>query len=164
MSANNRQPTELVVAKGKKHFTKDELEERRERDVKAPADAIAAPKYLTAKQKREFNEIAKQLQDIGIMANVDCDVLAMYVKSRAEYVEYSKKLSELQKKDSPAAVDILVKYDGLRDRAFKRCMTAARELGLTITSRGRLVMPKAKESEEAPKGMQAFLMERDRVG
>lgn len=163
MSANNRQPTELVVAKGKKHFTKDELEERRERDVKAPDDAIEAPQYLTNKQKKEFDAIAEQLQEIGIMANVDCDVLAMYVKSRAEYVEYGKQVSKLRK-DKLTSVDTIVKYDGLRDRAFKRCMTAARELGLTITSRGRLVMPKAKESEEAPEGMKAFLMERDRVG
>lgn len=167
MSANNRQPTALVIAKGKKHLTKDETEERLKKEPKAPSNAIVAPKYLSAKQRREFDQIAKQLKEIGIMANVDCDVLAMFVKSRAEYVEYGKMLNDMQKKakeGSVISVDNLVKVDSLRDKSFKRCLASAKELGLSITSRCRIVMPKAKEDEEQPVGMQAFLMGRDRVG
>ena len=52
--AGQRQPIELVVAKGKKHLTKAEIEERKRTEVKAPADKVTAPPYLTPEQKKKF--------------------------------------------------------------------------------------------------------------
>ena len=46
--ARPREPINLIEAKGRKHLTKKEIEECRESEVKAPADSIEAPSYLTA--------------------------------------------------------------------------------------------------------------------
>ena len=52
--AGARQPIQLVMAKGAKHLTKKEIEERVSSEVQPCTDGIAAPSYLTAKQKKQF--------------------------------------------------------------------------------------------------------------
>ena len=88
--ARPRQPINLLEAKGKKHLTKAEIEERRSTEVTASDDNIVAPEYLTVKQKREFDKIAKQLVDIKIMANLDCDALARFIIAKDQYVKFTK--------------------------------------------------------------------------
>lgn len=50
--AGQRQPIALVQAKGKKHLTKAEIEERQRTEVKAAADKVTAPQYLSQTQKK----------------------------------------------------------------------------------------------------------------
>ena len=40
---------------------------------------------------------------------------------------------------------LLEKYENLRDKALKQCRACASDLGLTISSRCKLVAPKAEE-------------------
>lgn len=54
--AGQRQPIALVQAKGKKHLTKAEIEERQRTEVKAAADKVTAPQYLSPTQKRTFKK------------------------------------------------------------------------------------------------------------
>ena len=66
--AGQRQPIELVLAKGSKHLTKKEIEERKSSEVKPITDDISPPPYLsTKKQKEEFNKIANQLMKLEIL-------------------------------------------------------------------------------------------------
>jgi P27 family predicted phage terminase small subunit len=46
--------------------------------------------------------------------------------------------------DSDGVSD-MVKFANMRDKAFKQVMKCASELGLTITSRCKLVVPKQEE-------------------
>ena len=80
--AGARQPTALVELKGKKHFTKAELEERKNAEVNADADNIVPPDYLTEKQAGEFLALADELKRCEIMTNLDCDALARFVVAR----------------------------------------------------------------------------------
>ena len=77
--AGPRQPIDLLKAKKKAHLTKAEIEEREKAEIHAPADAVEPPKYLIKRQKDEFNRIAAQLIDLGIMSNLDCESLARYI-------------------------------------------------------------------------------------
>ncbi|MDD2218287.1 MAG: phage terminase small subunit P27 family [Eubacteriales bacterium] len=141
--AGPRQPIDLVKAKGKKHLTKTEIEERRNSEVKAATNKIEAPAYLKKSQKNEFNKIAIELLDMGIMSNLDCDVLAQYITSREMYIKLTKELRK-----SKNSGEDLARYEriaSLQDKYFKQCITVARELGLTISSRCRLVAPASKE-------------------
>ena len=52
--AGTRQPTDLVVMKGKKHLTKAEIEARKNAEVVAPNDKVKPPTYLTPKQKNKY--------------------------------------------------------------------------------------------------------------
>ena len=53
--AGARQPTALVELKGKKHFTKAELEERKNAEVNADTDNIVPPDYLTENKPVSFS-------------------------------------------------------------------------------------------------------------
>jgi phage terminase small subunit len=90
--ARPREPINLLEAKARKHLTKAEIEERQENEVKAPSDKIRAPSYLTAELRREFNIIAKQLVDVGIMTNLDVDALARFIIARTMYITLSMQI------------------------------------------------------------------------
>ena len=157
--ARPREPIELIVAKGNKHLTKAEIEARRATEVQPCADDLTPPSYLTAKQKKHFARLADQLAKIGILGETDTEALARYVTAEALYEGAVKDLRALQKNrpnDPDAeryyadvatwteAMDVATK---LQDRYFKQAQAAARDLGLTISSRCKLVAP---VKDEAP--------------
>lgn len=149
--SGTRQPTNLLLLTGKKHFTKAELEERRKHEIAAPSDNIAPPEYLTRKQAVKFVDLACELLRVEIMGNLDCDALARYIQSEEKYLKYDKLVSQMLRKagtaDKAAAVVlVLEKLENLRDKALKQCRSAALDLGLTVSSRCRLVVPKAPEA------------------
>lgn len=151
--AGARQPTNVVLANGKKHFTKQEIENRLNAEIEPLTENIEAPSYLSKAQKKEFNEISDQLQELGIMSETDVDALARYIISRGLYVKTSK---QLRKKEILEDPDKLDKYVKNQDRFFKQCRNSAMDLGLTITSRCRLCVPPAKEPEKPPNKFSAF--------
>lgn len=154
--ARPREPIELVKAKGKKHLTRAEYEARKSAEITAKNDNVVPPAYLTKKEKEKFNEIAQQLIEIGIMTNLDCDILARYVRADSEYLKLTKQLNKIKfapDKKSPVAEETQIaeqlgEYGYLQKlqlKAAKQCNECARELGLTISSRCKLAMPKAEE-------------------
>lgn len=140
--AGQRQPIELVIANGKKNLTKAEIQERRDSEVKPITDNIIAPSYLTKKQKEEFNDIADQLQKLKIMGETDVDALARYILARDLYVKITKQMRKAEVMNNPVILD---KYMKNQDRAFKQCRSSANDLGLSISSRCKLVVPVAKD-------------------
>ena len=140
--ARPRQPIELVEIKGKKHLTKKEIKDRKETEVKGNADNISAPEYLDKNQKAEFQKISDELLSIGIMSNLDCDGLARYIIAETNY----NKVTEIIKNyDIAGDIDGYAKLVSVQDKYFKQCRSSASDMGLTITSRCRLVVPKAEE-------------------
>ena len=55
----NRQPVALIEAKGKKHLSKKEKEEREKTEVKVDLRNVEIPSYLPKKLKKEFEEYMK---------------------------------------------------------------------------------------------------------
>lgn len=157
--AGQRQPIELVIANGKKNLTKKEIHDRLNSEVKPCTDEIAAPSYLTAAQKKDFDKIAAQLEKLGIMGETDCETLARYVTAQSLYAQAVKDLRKLSKerpKDADALA--LVQWAQLQeimdkriDRYFKQATAAASKLGLTISDRCRLVVPDAPEAPKPDK-------------
>jgi P27 family predicted phage terminase small subunit len=148
----------LNLANGGKNWTKEEIQQRLDSEVQPVTDGIAAPSSLTAKQKKEFERIAGQLQKLKIMGETDCDTLGRYVVAQDLYTQAVKDLRAVQKqrpKGADADVESLVTWaamleqlDKRVERYFKQANTAASALGLTISSRCKLVVP---VKEEAPK-------------
>lgn len=155
-----REPIALIMAKGKKHLTKEEIEKRQNTEVNTDGyKNVKAPSYLSKKQKQEFAEIATKLLGIGIMCELDEDCLARYLIAQDNYLKFTKllnaaikKKSSKQYKDNAEMQRILsadIEANLIhQDRAFKQCNSCADKLGLTITSRCRLVVP---EPPEKPK-------------
>lgn len=158
--AGQRQPIGLVQANGRKHLTKEEIRKRQAEEVQPCTDGIEAPGFLTATQKKQFDKIAGQLQKIKIMGETDVDALARYITAQSLYEAAVRELRKLAK-DRPKDKEAEGYYKDLelwyvlndlatkkQDRYFKQSQTAARDLGLTISSRCKLQVP---VTEEAPK-------------
>lgn len=142
--AGPRQPIELLQIKGKKHLTKAEIEERKNSEVTAESDNIVPPEYLTKKQAEEFLTLADELKRCEIMTNLDCDALARFILAREDYVAYTKLVRSIRKDiDNLVALE---KADKLKRGAFADCNTAAKELGMTISSRCKLIVPKRDDA------------------
>lgn len=177
--ARSREPVDLIKAKGKKHLTKNEYEERKAQEVEVPFVDIKPPSYLKGKKRiKEFKHYSEMLVEIGIFTELDVDVLAKYIISKELYLEYTKQLEEVVSKsvivDKWSALDgivfnaeneatlrdllemILRRQKGddttvlmnLQDKAFKQCLMCAKELGLTITSRCKLIIPQPPDDDD----------------
>ena len=166
--AGQKQPIELVKAKGRKHLTKAEIEERENSEVVAPDDHVEPPAFLTAKQKKVFQKLAEELAEIKLVANVDCEALARLVIAQEQFVEVTKMM-----KKTPLMVEVPVyeirensdtgekehvqvgtrlivngereKLMIIQDRCMKQCRQGASDFGMTVSSRCRLAVPKPRE-------------------
>lgn len=141
--ARPRQPTDLLLIKGKKHLTKAEIEDRKSKEVKASADNIEPPSYLPAELKEEFNRIAGELIEIGIMSNLDSEALGRFITSEYQYQQITSRMLKLK------TIGIkYFEYMNFQEKAFKMARQAASDLGLTISSRCKLVVPKKEDKKE----------------
>ena len=140
--SGQRLPTEVVKARGNKHFTKAELEERESKEIKPITDNIVAPAYLTKKQKEDFYEISEQLEKLNIMGNTDVDALARYIVANDFYINAVKQMRKPEVKNDPIKFDTWAK---IQERYFKQCRSSANDLGLSISSRCKLVVPQPKQ-------------------
>lgn len=140
--ARPRQPIALVQAKGKKHLTKAEIEAREKSEIKVDFKDVKPPSYLPPNLIDEFNDIANKLLHIGIMTELDEDVLAMHLLSKQSYLQYTSMLSKAVRNNKISEMEKLM---SLQDKAFKQAMTTANALGLTITGRCKLVMPQVEQ-------------------
>jgi P27 family predicted phage terminase small subunit len=138
--ARPRQPVELLVYKGKKNLTKKEIEDRKSQEVKVAKDKVKAPTYLPKELKKEFKKISDELLKVGIMTNLDVDALARFLFAKKMYLAVTNKLL-----DRPELLWVDKDTLGNQDKLFKQCRTAANDLGLTISSRCKLVVPKKEE-------------------
>lgn len=181
--ARPKEPIDLIKAKGKKHLTKKEYEDRKSEEVDVPFTDIRPPEYLKGKKRiEEFNHYAEMLSEIGIFTELDVDVLAKYILSKEMYLKYTEQLEKVVSKEAIVhkwsvidnlaglcdveegtlddLVALLTKIArrqrgddatvlmNLQDKAFKQSLACARELGLTITSRCKLVVPKPPDDED----------------
>lgn len=168
--AGQRQPIALVEMKGKKHLTKAEIEARKNSEVVAPNDKVKPPSYLTQDQKKRFRELAKELLEIKLIANVDCDALARLLIAQEQYIEITEQI-----RNTPLMEDVPV-YETrenpdtgekervqvgtrqvvngererlmiIQDRCMKQCRQGASDFGMTVSSRCRLVVPKPQQQK-----------------
>ncbi len=144
--AGQRLPLEVVVARGSKHLTKAEIQERKDREIKPITDYIIAPTFLTKKQTEEFNRIADQLKKLKIMGETDVDALARYITAKAMYENAVKQMRKTEVKSNPVLFE---KWLKIQDKLFKQCRSSANDLGLSISSRCKLVVPEG--NKETPK-------------
>ena len=144
MRGRPKQPIDLVVANGRKNLSKAEIEKRRAEELKVPFKDIQPPSYLPDSLKDEFNEISDQLLTLNIMTELDEDTLARYLLAKQQYLQLTLQLNKAMREND---IDRMVKLQNMQDKAFKQCRSGASDLGLTITSRARLVVPQT----EAPK-------------
>ena len=141
-----RLPIEVVKARGNKHLTKAEIQERESREIKPITDNIIAPEYLNKKQTEEFYKIADQLKKLKIMGETDVDALGRYITAKSMYENAVKQMGKKEVQGDPFVFE---KWLNIQDKLFRQCRSSANDLGLSISSRCKLVVPETKT--ETPK-------------
>lgn len=144
--AGTRQPTDLVVMNGRKHLGKAEEADRRAREVKAPPAVKAKPpKWLPDALKKDFRAVGKKLIELGIYSDLDADTLGRYLISAHQYLLATGEAERALVQKNMTVADA---WGRIQERYAKQARNHANDLGLTVTSRCRLVMPKKDEPEE----------------
>ena len=133
------EPIALLEAKGKAHLSQAQIEERRERELKVPYMDVIPPDYLTDAQKEKFMHYAEMLLALGIMTELDVDCLARYIVSFDLYLVYTESVKALLTAQN---FEELKSVQTMQDKMFKQAQASARDLGLTVTSRCKIVAPK----------------------
>lgn len=141
----NKKPIEVIKAEGKCHLTKKQIQEREDGELKVPFTDVKPPSYLNSKQKRKFKNIAEMLLALNILTELDVDCLALYIVSLDLYLTYTEELTKIIPKNDMKALKDL---QNLQDKTLRQCLSCAKELGLTITSRAKLVIPTPPEQNE----------------
>lgn len=110
----------------------------------------SCPAHLNPSGKAEWKRLARELQAIGILTQIDRGVLAGYCQSWGRWVEAERKL-----KESPALIRTPAGYVQLSpwltiaNRERELMLRFMAELGLTPSSRTRLnVQPPVKKPWE----------------
>ena len=114
----SRLPIELVKARGAKHLTKKEIEERTKQEIKPITDDIIAPSYLSSKQKKEFYTIAEQLKKLKILGETDVDALGRYITANGFYINAVKQMRKKENKEDPLKFEA---WSKIQERYFKQC-------------------------------------------
>lgn len=178
MAGRPREPIDLIKAKGRKHLTAAEYDERKSSEIDVPYRDITPPKWLSAKQQKEFMCIADKLLGIDIMTELDVDVLAQYILAKELYLQYSDQLKKIlakrnavhkwgvieqiaqnceEEEEMRELLEAILRRQrgddatvlmNLQDKAFKQCLACAKELGLTIKGRAQLVIPQPPEDDD----------------
>ena len=168
----------VVEGGGGKHWTKAEVEARKASEPKLPKPkALKPPDWLSDPAKKLFKSYAKQLLEFpaGIISTLDVGTLSKHCDNEHKYSEASRKadvwadreqqyMSEyLQLKDDGASLSEIEKardeyveaqekvkfYVELMVKHEKMARSNATEMGMTVSSRCRLVVPKSDTKEEA---------------
>lgn len=146
--AGKRQPTSVVVEKGKKHLTQEETDARLDAEVKVeqPEKALP-PRWLQKKFHGEFQELGELLLRSFLYTELDRDVLGQYLVTRERWAKADKLAAAgIRAKDEELAKS----WSGIQASYFKQCRQCAEAMGLSITSRCRLVLPKALTTAAVP--------------
>lgn len=159
MAGRNKQPLKVILGNGRsKHLTKDEIKKRQnhEEKMRGPTENIEIPTYLTAAQKKEFTEVAEKLAALEIFSELDVDSLARYLDSKYQYLQLVKDIRKIKPteifeqengKKTVIANEDYPKLQRTKNTLFNECRSAAADLGLTITSRLKLVIPSPSSLE-----------------
>lgn len=136
-----RQPTALIKANGRKHLSKAEEAERRaaEPQVEVPA-AVTPPKWLAKRFHAEFLEIGQLLLDAGLYTQLDQDVLGQYFVAREGWLKANKKAAAAIRSDDKKLAQ---SWTSVQNTYFKQARQCGEAMGLSVTSRCRLVVPES---------------------
>ena len=145
MAGRKRQPVAVIEARGKAVMSAETAYERARREPHSPDTAISPPDYLTdAHDIREFERYAEMLDHLHVWSELDADELARYVSAEAAYRDYVRQLRAAIRSGD---VSEMGRIQRLEIAQAEQARKSASALGMTITSRCKLVVPTPNDDE-----------------
>lgn len=145
-----RQPTDVVKAKGRKHLSKAEEAQRRAGEVQVERPkTVKVPKWVPEDLKKEFRALGRKLLAAGLYTDLDADTLGRYLVAQRQYILATQETERALDQRNQEMAD---SWGKIQERYFKQARNCANDMGLTVTSRCRLVVPDApqKGDEDNP--------------
>ena len=139
-----RQPTDLIKANGRKHLSEAEEAERRSREVSVPpARTARPPKWLPETLKKDFRALGKQLIATGEAE-----------KALTACEPDPDRLGAVRRTPDQAQAEA---WGRVQERYFKQARNCANDMGLTVSSRCRLVIPGSVRERQRTEDDNPFL-------
>lgn len=141
-----RQPTDVVKAKGRKHLSKTEEAQRRAGEVQVERPkTVKVPKWVPEDLKKEFRALGRKLLAAGLYTDLDADALGRYLVAQRQYILATQETEWALDQRNQEMAD---SWGKIQERYFKQARNCANDMGLTVTSRCRLVVPDAPQKGE----------------
>ena len=142
-----KQKLSVLEANGRKHLTKTEKAQRAAGEVNLPKPAkMQVPKWLPEYLKSDFRALAKELlaADMGA-AQLDRDTVGRYIVAQHQFTAACRMVQDALDQQDP---DLVNKWTKAQKSYFEQARTCATDMGMTITSRCRLVLPERPDKPE----------------
>lgn len=142
-----RQSAAMLEINGTAHMSQAKLDERRDSEVRVVVpDCAKPPKWLSKKHHVEYCRIGDILLAAGIFTELDRDVLGQYFVAFEQWLLASRKLSAAMRSTDDDALERVKVWSTTQKTAFSQARQCADSLGLSVTSRCRIVVPAAMEN------------------
>lgn len=142
-----RQPTDVIEANGRKHLSRAEAAERRRGEAKVDHPKTAKPpKWLPESLKKDFRALGKRLIAAGLYTDLDADTLGRYLVAQHQWLIATQQ-AEIALATRPPDRERADAWGRVQERYFKQARNCANDMGLTVTSRCRLVVPESAKQQ-----------------
>lgn len=142
-----RQKLSVLEANGRKHLSKNEKAQRAAGEVELPKPAkMRVPKWLPEYLKADFRALAKELlaADMGA-AQLDRDTVGRYIVAQHQFTAACRLVQDALDQQDP---DLVIKWTKAQKSYFEQARACSNDMGMTITSRCRLVLPHQPDKPE----------------
>lgn len=151
-------PQNVIEMRNRSHQTKAEKAERHASEPKTEkVKQVRAPVWLPEHLREEFSKLGRELNEVGLLSKLDFDILARYLMSRDAWVAAHLKARDALDMDDAKEAGT---WSRVARTYFDQCQQCASSMGLTISSRCRLVVPKPPEDPAGEDPMTEMLRER----
>lgn len=157
-----RQRLSVLEANGRKHLSKAEKAARAAQEVELPKPAkMRVPRWLPEHLKSEFRALAKELlaADMGA-AQLDRDTVGRYLVAQHQFTAACRMVQDALDQEDP---DLVNKWTKAQKSYFEQARACANDLGMTITSRCRLVLPEGTRKPEESEFERLMREKRERM-
>lgn len=133
---------------------------RQEAALKINREGLEAgpPSWLDETARAEFERVVSEAAEINLFDNLDLSGLALYAGAFSRYIEAEKHLNEeglvIGKKQMPSP------WLSVSEKAAAQILKCSSKLGLMVTDRLRLVVPKKEEVKSPAEKWLQFLPSR----
>ncbi len=128
------------------------------KEAKAKAAIPAPPHHLTADAVEEWNRVATELYNLGILSEIDRAALAAYAQAYGRWVQAERAIARMAEKDQLTG-GLMIKTSngnaiqnplvGTANKAAADMMRYATEFGMTPITRSRIASTAAEEGADA---------------